>query len=317
VTNARPRAEAIEMSDLSRASIAFGADGRETRRRWFMSFVCPVFAATLLCVAAFPLGASQQVDMSDAQPAFDLRFNPETGELTGRLEAGSDVASVIRQIGELARFEPSLPPGLGKLPAALNLDGVKTEVALRQLIRGNSVIIFRSGAEKEPPAINNVRIVVLGASSEPVTPSQAPVASQQPYESEGDGSNPTVTRAASVREIVKLANKADRESISELRDLAVGAEDAALRRAAMSSLAGIAGAESIDLFEHSGLLDPDATVRIEAARSLMRADRHSGSIVEEAAQRETDPSVSEIMERLARGEIVQPVTGLSRARLEQ
>jgi hypothetical protein len=151
-----------------------------------------------------------------------------------------------------------------------------------------------------------------------VTPSQAPVVGQQSYESGGRGSNPTVTRAASVREIVKLAYKADSESISELRDLAVGAEDAALRRAAMSSLAGIAGAESIDLFVHSGLLDPDATVRIEAARSLMRVDRHSGSnIVEAAAQRETDPSVSEIMERLARGETVQPVIGLSRARLEQ
>ncbi len=113
-------------------------------------------------------------------------------------------------------------------------------------------------------------------------------------------------RAISVREIVALSYAADRTAVDKLRETAVSSEDPATRRAALSALAGIAGRQNLELFIRTGLVDPDHSVRIEAARGIVRLMGDRGrTIVETAASREDDPEARDIMLRLARGETVE------------
>lgn len=304
------------MYDLSRISVASGATLRTERCQLLMGNVISVLTAMLLCVAALPLDASQSVEAPNATYSFDLGLDPETGRLTGWVEAGTEISSVISKIGELADIEAHVHPSLGRLRSAVRLDGLTIEAALRNLTQDYSTVIVDGGPGKEPTEVSKIWVIVEGGQSELGLPTT--VTYSQATGSVRGGYSPDVARAASVREIVKLANKADEESISQLRDLAVSAEDPALRRAAISSLAGIAGVESFDLFVDSGLLDPDATVRIEAARSVMRVNRQDGAdIVAVAAQREIDPPTREIMERLAKGETVDRNPGFSRAKRKQ
>jgi HEAT repeat protein len=161
----------------------------------------------------------------------------------------------------------------------------------------------RPGGEGAPSVLARraIRKIVLGSGVlvERRDPEPDSTAAVEPLD-------PDVERAISVREIVALSNAADRTAIEKLRETVLASEDPATRRAALSALAGIAGRQNLDLFIRSGLADADQSVRVEAARGIVRLMGDRGrTIVDAAASREDDPAIRDIMQRLARGEIVE------------
>ncbi|SHL76210.1 hypothetical protein SAMN05444414_1379 [Roseovarius marisflavi] len=275
------------------------------------------FVSAIFVIIALPGAAFQSAKEMNAASVFELGFNGKTERLSGKVDAGTSITDTIRQIGRTAGFEVRLQPGLGELDYPVNLDGLTIEDALRSLVRDQSYVVFRGLAHGGSEGISKIWVMAEGGEFDIEIGQTAPISGSNQNDFQSEKPYLKVTRAIAVRDIVKLSNIADEESINTLRKLAVDASDAAIRRSALSALAGIAGEESHNLFEFSGLKDPDVLVRIEAARSLLRVDHHRGpAIVEAAAQRETDQSAREIMERMAKGESVQRVTGMSDVQLK-
>ncbi|MCG6903644.1 MAG: hypothetical protein LJE68_13275 [Rhodobacter sp.] len=267
-------------------------------------------------MAASSVTAFQQIENQGAGVIPGLGFDRSSGRLSGSVAAGEDIDATIARIGRQAGFEARLQPGLGKTASVVNLDGLTVEAALRRLLRNRSFVIFRGGSDANSEQISRIWVVVEGETFDRDWQPDTPVAVPEPPEPDPDAPDPVITHAIAVRDIIRLSNIADAEAIARLRDLATDAKDPALRRAAISALAGAAGAASFNLFAYWGLRDPDPTVRIEAARSLMRIDRYSApAILEAAAVRETDTSAREILQRLAAGETVEHVTAISRTRI--
>lgn len=267
-------------------------------------------AAALLCAAAFPLAASQQDGTPPGIAQSEITFDPDTGRLGGRIDKGTDIADAVTRIGRVAGFGVEVQPGLGALARDVSVDGLTPDAALNRLIRTGSVVIFRSGGGAGD--IAKVWIITEGTGFQETANATRALAETEPMP---DPRELRLARAVAAREVIALANAATPQAIDRLQDLALGADDPATRRSAISALAGTAPAGSYNLIVYAGLRDPDATVRIEAARATLWIDPHNGpAVIEQAAAREDDPTARDLLLRLARGETVDRVADMSHDR---
>ncbi len=264
-------------------------------------------AAISCAIAALPLPALGSPAEAPPGASHTLTLDPTSGHLAGHIPAGASVAEVARRIGEIARIELEIRGDLGTLRDAVSVDGLSIEAALKRIAPNRSLVIsyapHRPGSESVPSGLagRTIKKIVVGSGTlvERRDPEPESTPAAKPLD-------PEVERAISVREIVALSYAADRTAVDKLRETAVASEDPATRRAALSALAGIAGRQSLELFIRSGLVDPDQSVRVEAARGIVRLMGDRGrTIVETAASREHDPEARDIMLRLARGETVE------------
>jgi hypothetical protein len=264
-------------------------------------------AAISCAIAALPLSALGSPAEAAPGESHALTLDPASGHLAGHIPAGASVAEVVRRIGELARIELEIRGDLGSLRDPVSVDGLSIEAALKRIAPNRSLVIsyapHRPGSESAlsgAPGRTIQKIVVGGGPAvERRDPEPEAATAAKPLD-------PEVARAISARQIVALSYAADRAAIDKLRETAVASEEPATRRAALSALAGIAGRQNLELFIRSGLVDPDQSVRVEAARGIVRLMGDRGrTIVEAAASREDDPEARDIMRRLARGEVVE------------
>ena len=264
-------------------------------------------AAISCAIAALALSAPGSPAEAAPGESHALTIDPASGRLAGHIPAGSSVAEIAQRIAEIARIELEIRGDLGSLRDPVSVDGLSIEAALKRIAPSRSLVIsyapHRPGSESLPsgPAERTIQKIVVGGGPavDPGDPEPESTPAAEPL-------NPEVERAISVREIVALSYAADRTAVEKLRDTAVASEDPATRRAALSALAGIAGRQNLELFIRTGLVDPDQSVRIEAARGIIRLMGDRGrTIVETAAAREDDPTARDIMLRLARGETVE------------
>jgi hypothetical protein len=264
-------------------------------------------AAISCAIAALPLPALGSPAEAAPGESHALTLDPASGRLAGHIPAGASLAEVARRIGEIARIELEIRGDLGSLRDPVSVDGLSIEAALKRIAPNRSLVIsyapHRPGSESVPPGLAGRTIIKVVLGSGNLVERRDPEPQSSPAAKPLD---PEVERAISVREIVALSYAADRAAIDKLRETAVASADPATRRAALSALAGIAGRQNLDLLIRSGLADPDQSVRVEAARGIVRLmGDHGRTIVEAAASREDDPTVRDIMRRLARGEIVE------------
>jgi len=267
-----------------------------------------LIGAALACaIAALPHPALASPAEAATGESHALTLDPASGRLAGHIPAGASVAEVARRIGEIARIELEIRGDLGTLRDPVWLDGLGIEAALKRIAPKRSLVVsyvpLRPGGESAPSGLAGRAIgkIVLG--------SGALVERGRPEPDETTAAKPLapeVERAISVREIVALSYAADRTAVDKLRETAITSADPATRRAALSALAGIGGNRNLDLFIRSGLADADQSVRVEAARGIIRLMGDRGrTIVQAAASREEDFAARNIMQRLARGESVE------------
>jgi HEAT repeats len=271
-------------------------------------FVAILGAAISVGMAASPLAAAQQTILFGSQ-APDIGFEPATGEVSGRIEAGQSVAGIARQLGSLACVDLEIHGDPGGVRWPITLDGLDIEAALERIAEGHSLIVTYgpafSGSRTDVagPAIRGIVLIANTNARGPDLRAEQPAKTEIPVATDAD---PQIARAVAQRDIVALSYSGGQHAIEQLGRTAIQADDPALRRAAMSSLVSIAGHQSLTLFRQNLARDADDTVRIEAARSILRVDYPRGRpIVEAAARREKEPSVRDIMLRLARGESVE------------
>ena len=264
-------------------------------------------AALASAIAALALPALGSPDEPAPGQGRILTLDPTTGHLAGQIPTGASVADVARRIAEVAQVELEIRGDLGTLRDPVSLNGLSIEAALKRIAPNRSLVVTyvpveaASGSAPSAPIRRIIKKIVFGSGTlvERLRPESDPTPAEEPVD-------PEVARAISVREVVALSYSADRNAIVKLREIAAGAEDPAARRAALSALAGVAGHRNLDIFVRSGLADGDSSVRIEAARGIVRLMGDRGrSIVEAAARREAHADARDTMERLARGETVE------------
>jgi hypothetical protein len=276
-----------------------------TMTRW--TRLTMIGAAISCAIAALPLSAPGSPAEAAPGESHALTLDPASGRLAGHIPAGSSVAEIARRIAEIARIELEIRGDLGSLRDPVSVDGLSIEAALKRIAPNRSLVIsyapLRPGNESMPSGLAGRTIQKIVVGGGPAVERRGPEPESRPAAKPLD---PEVARAISAREIVALSYAADRAAIDKLRETAVASEEPETRRAALSALAGIAGRQNLELFIRSGLVDPDQSVRVEAARGIVRLMGDRGrTIVEAAASREDDPKARDIMRRLARGEIVE------------
>lgn len=275
--------------------------------------VVKVLAATLIGVAVQAQEAPQHSSATKAGQGIDLAFDAKSGLLSGQVLSGTSRAAIIERIGEVAGIDVKLSARLGKLGRAIEFDGLTVGAALNRIISANSVVLFYDDSAT-PPEIRKIWVVAEADGDVPTaemaegTPQAAATSPPvQPTASE---------RATAVREIVQLSYNGNAASVDQLQHIAANAPDPGFRRAALSALAGMPAVDSFETFVTHGLRDPDATVRIEAARSLIRTKNvNARTLIERAARRETSQDTRDTLMRLAKGEAVSRAAGLNRTHL--
>lgn len=264
---------------------------------------------TALLVAAVLAGL--QATPARAQAKATIKLDTETGLLSGSVEKGAAIADVVARICKLSGIRVQVRGDPGKLKDGISLDGLDVEAALVKATAGRSIVMTyarpdpataqapTAQAPAAPPRVVAVRLIAEG--EDVVTPPAGRVndehASRNAVEPAAD---PRFDRVEAQREIVVLSQEGGPEAAGRLAEIATGSDDAAARRSAVGALADMGGEESFDALV-AALQDDDARVRIGAARGLMRADEERARpLVEIAADRESDKSTRDALEKLVR-----------------